>query len=135
MLPRLLEEFVIPGKLEIQIVIVPLKKYPNSALEASALLCAAAEGKGLLMHQELTTATARDRKAILAIAKKLVLPTQSFTRCLDAKETKTALAGQQTLIAERGVTLIPEFLINGDKITGLPSYADLRGWINEGLAK
>ncbi|NOS67834.1 MAG: thioredoxin domain-containing protein [Candidatus Peribacteraceae bacterium] len=135
MLPRVLEEFVVPGKLSVQIAIVPLKKYPNSALEASALLCAAAEGKGLLMHEELTETAVRDRKSLTAIAKKLALPAQTFAKCLDSKETKASLAGQQALITEQGVTLIPQFLLGTEKKTGLPSYADLRGWIREQLAE
>lgn len=137
MLPRLENDFMIAGKLRMQIVIVPLKKYPHSTLEASALLCASALEQGQVMHEALRSANIYDRKSLLALAKKIELPMKPFTDCLDAKETNNLLEQQKAFIQEQNVTLIPTFLLNvstplnagSEKRVGLLSYADLRGWI------
>ncbi|MSR86777.1 hypothetical protein EXS70_01235 [Candidatus Peribacteria bacterium] len=137
LLPRLKEEFVNDGMLRVRFVPTPLKKYPNSALEASAILCASVLGKGNEMHAAMTTAKLRDRKSLITLAISLKIPAADFTKCLAAKETKKLLAQQQALVTERNVTLIPTFILtsaataSGETITGLPSYADLRGWIRK----
>lgn len=140
MLPRLGNDFVAAGDLRVQLVIVPLKKYPNSVLESSALLCSTVMEKGQGMHEAIRSAKlparpagGRDRKSLLALAKKMELPIKQFTTCLDSKETKKLLADQQAFINDNTVTLIPTFMIGTDRITGLPSYADLRGWVREKL--
>lgn len=135
LLPQLETDLIATGKLRLQFVLVPLKKYPNSTAEAASLLCAAVLGKGQMMDAAMREAPLRDRKSLLALAKKIALPAKEFTACLDAKETKNLLAAQQSFINDHGVTLIPAFMINNEKLTGLPSYADLRGWINERLAQ
>ena len=129
MLPRLETDFMTNGKLRVQLIIVPLKKYPNSTLEASALLCATALEKGQLMEEVMRESTLRDRKSLIALAKEIALPVKQFTVCLDAKETKNLLAEQQDFIHQHDVTLIPAFLIGEEKKVGLLSYPDLRGWI------
>lgn len=135
MMPRLESDFIAGGKLRVRFVTVPLNKYPNSALEASSLLCAAALDKGLAMHEKMLSSSLRDRKSLSALAKTIGLPAVQFTTCLDSKETKNLLAQQQEFIADRGVTLIPAFLLDDEKKTGLPSYPDLRGWIREWMAR
>ena len=135
MLPQLESDFVRTGNLKLQIVVTPLKKYPNSPLEASALLCGTALGKGAEMHAALLPVTLHDRKSILALAKKLALPTKDFTSCLSAKETKALLTRQQEMTAAQGVTLIPTFILNGEKRVGLPSSADMRGWVQENVSR
>lgn len=143
MLPRLHSDFVTTGDLRVQLVIVPLKKYPNSMLESSALLCATAMEKGQAMHDAIRTAKLRDRKSLITLAKKIALQTAQFTKCLDAKETKNLLADQQAFINDHAVTLIPTFMLGGstplttgeETRVGLPSYPDLRGWIRERLAR
>lgn len=135
MFQRLADEFLASGRLNMQIAIVPLKKYPDSAVQAAALLCSTAQEKGLAMLNILTGTTTHDRKSVIALAKTIGLPQKAFITCLDSKETKNILATQQGLIAEHGVTLIPEFLLDTEKKVGLPSYADLRGWIRERLAR
>ncbi len=150
MLPEVLEEFVREGALRVRLVITPLKKYPNSAAEAAALLCATTSGKGREMFDALTASPLRDRKTILALAKKLELPTKEFTACLDAKETKRLLGEQAEFISSRDVTLIPAFslettdtlpLASGsgsyryELRTGLPSAPDFRGWVKDILSQ
>ena len=129
----LAEEFIDPGLLKVQIVVTPLKKYPNSALEASTLLCAAKQNKGVAMHQRMHELALRDRKTLIAAADKLAVG-KTFTPCLVSQETKDALAKQAEMIAALNVTLIPAFFMNDESIVGLPTYTELRGWINAKLS-
>lgn len=146
MLGNLQDEFVRNGSLKIRMIIVPLFKYPNSALEAAALICGTVLGKGQDMNDALFSTALRTRPALLKIAAKLKLSAKSFTSCLDSKETKRLLAQQLELIHARNVTLIPTFTLarsNQDlsatgsgalgieQQTGLPSLPDMRGWILE----
>lgn len=145
-LPQLEQEFLAKGKLRIATVIVPLTKYPNSAFEASALLCAAKQGKGRMMHEALTDATSRTRAGILALAKTLELNATTFQQCLDDPATAQRLSEQQEIIRGLNIALIPTFVlyeqsadnraplfVQGKTVTGLPTYADLRGMIEEAL--
>ncbi len=130
MLEPLQQEFMDDGSLKMQIVIIPLQKYKNSLLEAAALTCGTVLGKGQEIHTALIKAPLRDRKSLLAFAKKLTLSEKEFGKCLDAKETKALLEQQKELIDSNQVTLIPAFMLNNQRQTGLPSSADLRGWIS-----
>ncbi len=126
MLPALTDEFVAQGKLSVRFVTVPLKKYPNSALEAGAVYCAAREGKGLAMMEALHALPTHDRKKLLSAAAALKA-SSAFPACLDSAEGKAAItAGEKS-----SITLLPTFVLNGKSITGLPMPADLRGWIRQ----
>ena len=129
MLPALEKEFVATGRLKLRTMITPLKKYPNSGLEASALVCSTALGKGQGMWNALSDAKLRDRASILNLLKKLDISKKEFSKCLDAKETKATLDQQAEFVHTNDVTLIPTFILNGEKEIGLMSYADLHGWI------
>lgn len=142
-LPKMEQEFLATGDLKVRILPAPLKKYPNSALEAAALTCGAVLARGQVINAALTDAATRDRKFLMTLPKQLDIPAADFTKCLDAPETK-ALVEQQRIFAEsHGVTLLPTFMVVGHddpplsssakSIVGLPSYADLRGWLNAAI--
>lgn len=131
--PRLLREYVDPGKLKVRIVSVPLIKYKTSAGEASALACATTRAKGMQMHNKLLTAAKRDRAGILQLGVSIKITAKEMGACMDAQTTKDQLAIQKTLIDEHDVALVPSFVLGTDKRVGYPSYADLRGWLEERL--
>lgn len=126
-LPRLERELVDDGRLRIEFIITPFKKFPNSAVEAAALYCAAKQGRGRAALEALTNLSVHDRKAVLALSPRLTLNAKEFTACIDAAETKALVEAQQ----DSSMTLIPTFMIGTERITGLPLYPDLRGWIRE----
>jgi protein-disulfide isomerase len=127
-------DFVATGDVKIRIVIVPLKKYPNSVFESSALLCATQQKHGEAMHLALGSSV-RDRKTVIALATKLGLNIKTFPTCLGTKETKATLKEQADLVTQKNVTLIPALDLNGEMKVGLQSYADLRGWILDMLKR
>ena len=127
-IPRLVEDFVKPGKLRLQISILKLRKYPESVLFANALLCAAERGKGFPMHTKLFELSP-DRRVILDAAGSLSMDTEQFGACLDAMETAEMLGRQSVLADTLGVEYVPTFFYDGEKAVGLPAYADMRGTI------
>ncbi|MBI3618919.1 thioredoxin domain-containing protein [Candidatus Peregrinibacteria bacterium] len=133
--PRLLSEEIATGKLREQIALLPIRKYPESDIQARGLFCAARQGKGLLMHQMLFERGATDDATLLLRARELHLNEKEFRACLDANATRLVTAEEASLPASLGVTEVPTFFLNGEKAIGLPTYADLRGRIEEALAK
>ena len=126
--PRLTEDFLRSGKLRLEIAVLPLKKYPESALAASSLFCAAAQGKGLAMHESLFD-TQITRRSVIDLAETLSLDTNIFGTCLDAPETAEVLLRQASIAEMLAMEFVPTFFLNGEKFIGLPTYADLRGRI------
>lgn len=131
--PKLLENFINPGKLKLQIGILPLRKYTHSQNAALGLLCAAVQGKGIPMHELLFTLGAKDRQTLLDEAATLELDQDLFVQCLESPDTEKTVERQKSLARSLDVTLVPTFFLNGEKSVGLPRYADLRGMIEEAI--
>src|SRR3989344_4349188 len=125
-LPRLTVDFIRTGHLKVQVAMLKLQKYPSSQLAATAVLCAAEQGKGLPMHAALF-ATTLDRRSIVDTAERLTLNTAAFGSCLDEESTKLVIDQHQSLAQTLGVEYVPTFFYNGEKAIGLPAYADMRG--------
>ncbi|MBU1123972.1 DsbA family protein [Patescibacteria group bacterium] len=129
--PRLLKDFIEPGLLRFQIVILPLKKYPQSEPAAKGLLCSAMQGKGIAMHQLLSEKLDKERLEPEHYAQELELDMEEFSKCTEAEETSFVLAQQKAWAQSLDVSLVPTLFINGEKHVGLPYYADLKGMINQ----
>ncbi len=128
LLPRLTEDFVRSNKVRLDIVPVAFKKYPESASDASALFCAAAEGKGQKMNDLLfgpTTTPTEQKKQRRLIGINETL----YQACLKGTAVQSALSAQSAMAASRGVTLVPTYFINDAKYVGLPEYSDLKGQV------
>ncbi len=129
----LYKDFIESRKLKLQIAILPLKKYTGSELSAIGLLCAAAQGKGIPMHELLFTLGASNTDTLMKEAATLKLDQTLFATCLTAPATAGLLELQASLARSLDVTLVPTFFLNGTKSVGLPYYPDLRGMIDAQL--
>ncbi|MEK7218851.1 MAG: thioredoxin domain-containing protein [Patescibacteria group bacterium] len=132
-LPRLKEDFIDAGKVELRTAILPLEKYPLSRREAAALPCAGAQGKGQEMHAALFRLDDHTEENLLAAAQALQLKMEDFSACLASPDTAALAQAQEDLAAQLDVTLIPALFLGEERWTGLPRYADLRGWVESGL--
>ena len=121
--------------LKIQIAILPLKKYPQSSFAAGALLCAVRDGKGLAMHELLSSGTVRDLTTLLAHAKELKLDPKKLRACTSDVEITQLLDQQKSILQSLGVTSVPTFFLNGQRFVGLPNYPELRGRIEQALSR
>lgn len=131
MLPNLQKQFTEDGTLKVRIVPVVLQKYPNSSSAAAAILCAGKNGKAEGMHQMLVTRQNKHRSSTLEYAAELGMDEAAFATCLDAEDTKDLLQLHSETRNALGITLVPTLVLDNDLRTGLPLYADLRGWIEK----
>jgi len=129
--PQLQKDFIDPGLLKLQIAIFPLQKYEQSQAAATALLCAAEQGQGLALHNELSEKLDRERLPPRKYAEALALDMDVFDECTQNEGIALVLEQQQSLARSLGVSLVPTFFLNGEKLVGLPYYADLKGMIEE----
>lgn len=134
-LPHLIEDFIAKGKVRLQIALLSIRKYPEGDMQSKFLTCAAAEGKGLLMHNALFMHSMGETKITQILERELKLNVPNMEACLNAPGTIAALQNEQSLARSLGVTLVPSFFLNGEKFVGLPEYPDLRGRIEEALSK
>ncbi len=132
-LPKLLASFVRNGELLLRIQLVPLQKYPTSRAEAAALICAANARKGSAMHQSLFTLAVRSDAALLKTATDIGIDKTAFETCRASPQVTAFLEAQARAATASGVTLVPTFFLGNDRITGLPDYPDLRGFIERKL--
>lgn len=130
--PRLLADYVRTGRVRVAVSPFLLRKYEDSADAALAQLCAARQGKGMAMHDLLfreRVGTPAYRAAIDILA----IDQEAFTRCTADPASRMVIDARQAVAASLGITLIPSYVINGATFTGLPSYGDIRGQIEEAL--
>ncbi len=127
--PRLQTDFVAPSTLHLEIAILPMKKYPESEREMRTLFCAAAQGKGMVMHDALFSLPKHSETATLSAAKSLGLDLPKLTTCLSSPAASAAVQEQESLALHYGVTLAPTLILQEEKKIGLQPYADLRAWI------
>lgn len=118
---RLKTDFINTGKLNVQVVILPLQKYPNSDRNAHTLLCGVKTGSGSDVHGRI-------------FAGQTNFPT--LKTCLeDDAYLQSMMAAQYAVIQSLDVTLVPTYFIDGQKFVGLPEYADIRGQVEEAMQK
>lgn len=129
-LPRLMRDFIRPGTLRYQLLLLPLKRHPESVREASALFCAAAQGKGWPAAEWFFGTTDHTPSAMKGMLKTLKLDASVFQKCIDDPATQEILAAQRSMLDSLAVHLVPTMFINGERSQGVPEYPDLRGRIN-----
>lgn len=100
--PRLTADFVSKGELRIVTLYFPLQKYRDSAESAALSICS-------VLHPAITPLKLKE--------------------CSKSTAVRTMLASQKIIADALGVKVLPTFFLNGEKMTGLPQYADLRGAI------
>lgn len=130
-LPRVLEEFTREGVLRIRLLPLRLNKVPESDAFASAVVCAAQQGKGWEMSEVLAVSqTPPQTNAAITSAG---LDAAAYKECLVSPALSTILEDQRLEAERLGVSLVPTFFLNGERFQGLPDYPDLRGRIREAL--
>lgn len=115
--------------LRITIIPASLQTYAQSKEHAFLLLCAAQQGKGMIMHDLLftgiTRATLQARNASLAF------DLDRLDACIANPATEEHYRASQAIARALDVTLLPAYFLNGNKFVGLPEAADLRGQMEE----
>ncbi len=100
--PRLVADFAEKGELRIVTFHFPLLKYRDSAESAATAICH-------VLHANPTPLKLKE--------------------CVKSSAMRTMLTSQKIVADALGVKVLPTFFLNGEKMVGLPTYADLRGAI------
>lgn len=127
--PKLVENYVKPGKLRIE-----LREYPflggndladdgnESSRASQAALCAGDQGKYLEYHDKLFANQGRENdgnfsdKRLKQFADEIGLDTDQFNQCLDNDTFLPAVQASKNEGAAAGVSATPMFLLNGTLI-------------------
>lgn len=132
-LPRLVRDVLSSGAVRLELAILPMRKYPESALVAAVLACGASEGRALLFLEAVTDDVPSTVKEAEALARSKGANAKEFRACLDGPG-KDAATKQAALAAQLGVTLIPTFVLDEERRVGLMSEGELVGWISSQLS-
>lgn len=118
--PRLISDFIETDKVKMVTIPFTIQKYPESTIHARTLLCGVMSGSGKLINRQLFDGLEK-------------FP--SLTTCLQDEQgsLESLLQAQNSLATSLEVTVVPTYFINGEKFTGLPDYADLRGQIEQAM--
>lgn len=132
-MPALQTDILETGKVRIMVIPKHLKKYPNGADAIKGMICAGKQGKAREMHRILFERTNKHRSSVLEYAGELELNMQTFEACMNGDEAKARIDRLNETLSGLNITLVPTFFMNDHRQTGLPSYADLRGWIKSSM--
>lgn len=92
----------------------------GSCLQASAALCADADGRLSDFSDRLFEAGPRDIGGLVALADSLGINTSRFTSCLRAAETAQTLNRDVRLAIDAGVRGTPTLFVNGRRVAHVP---------------
>jgi len=132
LMPRLMADYVTPGKVRVTVVPFLLQKYTESDPAALSFICGAAQGKGLAMHDLLFRERVNSPAFRTALTEIKVDGAQLQT-CMESDGARSTVDALQSVAHSLNVSLVPAYFIDGTKFTGLPEYADMRGQIEEAL--
>lgn len=114
------------GLLRLEIVPVALQKYPESESDARTLLCLANERQGLALLGMLYD-TSMNASARAEALEAMEVDTNTLNDCMQ-KGMPPLSPALQDAVTEGGI-LLPRYILNNQRYTGLPEAADLRGQI------
>ena len=128
-LPRLLTDFVRPGTLRVRIIPLPLHVYQRSDEQIAFLTCGLEQGKGLEAMDALFDAGQSGR---MPAAQDAMLDPKKLATCLKSDVASDSIKRLHTLAEAFDVHLVPTFSFDAALWSGLPTYAELRGRLEDG---
>lgn len=131
LLPRLLNQYVVNGKLKIGIIPLMMEKYPKENLSALTMFCAAKQGKGQALNDLLFSES--DIKTAPKKIDVIGLDRDALKTCIASDVPNMLLNQAQALAASKQITLAPSYIINDKIYTGLPEWADVKGQVAEAM--
>jgi protein-disulfide isomerase len=110
---------------------------PESFAAAQAARCAADQNKFWEYHDKLYDEQAGENSGkfstqnLKQFAADLKLNTQQFNRCVDSNQHQADVQASVTAGQQQGINVTPTLFINGQKLTGVPSYSQLNQLIQQ----
>ncbi len=123
-----------PGKITLAWKDAPLPMHPNAQKAAEAAHCAGAQGKFWEFHALLFSSKQFDVAGLRKSAETLKLDPAAFSKCLESSEQARIVKSQLTEFEGLGLQGTPSFFINGRFFSGVMTYEQLRGVVEEEIA-
>jgi protein-disulfide isomerase len=143
-LPRLVEEFVVPGRLRIvdEPIAILGTGVPDESLDSAVGAVCAAEQDAywsfhdwLFANQQGENRGAFSRTRLASIAGDVVADPDAWAACVDDPSRSTAVTARTQSVLSAGISSTPTFRLGDRLMTGLPrSYDDFRAVVEEALA-
>jgi protein-disulfide isomerase len=121
------------GKVNFAYKDVPLPMHPNAPKAAEATHCAGAQGKYWEYHDLLTKNKQLELPALKEAALTLKLDSKTFDECLDSGVKSQIIKEHVSEAESLGINGTPSFVINGRFFSGVLTYEQLRGILEEEL--
>jgi len=132
LLGRVLSEF--QGKVRLVFKDFPLSFHPGAEPAAMAARCAAEHGLYWEYHDLLFVAQpAFERSDLILYARRLGLPVDAFTACLDSGRYRAAVRRDAREGRAAGVTGTPTFFVNGFRLVGMQPFDTFRDIVQVAL--
>lgn len=134
---RMLSEY--DGKINFIFRNFPLSLHPNAQKAAQAAEAAAAQGKFWEMHEKLYENQTKwsevgdPQEIFTGYAGDLGLDKDAFKKDINANKYTGLINSDASDGDKLGVNSTPTFFLNGNKITGVPTYNDLKASIDKDL--
>ena len=128
--PTLIQRYVEHGTIAVRFITLPIVKYGGADDVVRATVCGGQQDKGYAVHEYLYG------KGVATIdadaAQTIGLDAAAFADCV-ATMTGDILSATRDHATRDAVTLVPTYVIRGEKHVGLPTEADLLGAIEAAL--
>lgn len=137
--PVIDREFVATGRVEWRPVPFATGSTPHSLDAASAVTCAAQQGRAAPMHEALFARrhewvrVRRPDQRFVVFAKEIGLDAARFTACFRDPRTAETVGQLRRLARDLHVRTAPTFLVNGRRIEGALALEDFRAVLQAAL--
>jgi protein-disulfide isomerase len=146
--PKLVEEFVKTGQVQITYKNFPILGKSESTIAALGLTCAADQNKFWPLHNEVFTIQAEANQAsseridagrftrdkLRGYAANVGIDTAKWDTCMDDAKTLTTVSDESTEATSFGITSTPGFIVNGGSVgQGSPTLEQWRDLIKQAL--
>lgn len=109
--------------------------HPQAMIAAEASRCAEEQGKFWEYHDQLFTAQALDKNALVDYARNLKLDTSQFESCLNSEKYKSEIEADEQAGRSVGVNGTPGFFVNGISISGAKPETEFASVIDDELGR
>lgn len=119
----------------------PLGSFPNSIPAALAARCAGAQGEFTSMHDMLLARQSEwgregnPTRTFVGFAEELGLDTGDFRSCVEDRRHLEEIRASQKYGEQLGVNATPSLFVNGERLSGVPSYQQLEQLVRRAAAE
>ena len=138
-LPRLMDEYILAGKVRLDYRYIVFQ--PESLWAAAASECAKDQGQFWPYHhllaQEQTPLKhpTLDKELLKRMAEKVDVDTAAFNACVDSDKYESMVVAESEAAEQQGIVSTPTFFIDGEMIRGAQPYEVFKEAIDRALSR